>query len=300
MTWADSHGYGEVRLPDSPGTLRPLTDFNRDGSPDPVFYDTHGEYRDWTGPDGYLSDDERDEDGDGLSNYQETIGPMQGQSWWTTFYPGEKPFTPHDWPGTQVDDPDSDGDGILDGADDQDHDDYPNIVEESREQIAGFTTPTRDNSKATLNLADDSGATTLKLTAKVAGSGGNGLSVTVTAPANNSTRTLIIYLNDQEVERSGALADRAAVKAWLSASQYVDVADGPGTDLPVPTTAAPLATHDPTQADLDLLNPPLPPYGRVQPFNPCLPYAYSRSCPTYTPRDSWAPFDGSLNYLIVQ
>ena len=299
-TWADSHGYGEVRLPDSPGTLRPLTDFDRDGSPDPVFFDTHGEYRDWTGPDSYLSDDERDEDGDGLSNYQETIGPMQGQSWWNTFYPGEKPFTPHAWPGTQVDDPDSDGDGILDGADDQDHDDYPNIVEESREQIAGFATPTRDNSKATLNLADDSGATTLKLTAKIAGAGGNGLAVTVTAPADNSTRTLIIYENDQEVERSGALADRAAVKAWLSASQYVDVADGPGTDLPVPTTAAPLATHDPTQADLDLLNPPLPSYGRVQPFNPCLPYTHSRGCPTYSPKDSWAPFDGSLNYLIVQ
>src|SRR3954454_11610204 len=191
--WATTHGYSQIQYPDAPGHFYSLTDFKRNGTPNQLVLDTHGQLN-GSAPDGYLSDDERDEDGDGLSNYQETIGPMQGQSWWTTFYPGEKPFTAVAAfeTGTQVDDPDTDGDGILDGADDQDHDDYPNIVEQSREKIAGFTTPTRDNSKATLNLADDSGVTTLKLTAKVAGAGGNGLAVTITTPANNSTRTLII------------------------------------------------------------------------------------------------------------
>ena len=35
--------------------------------------------------------------------------------------------------GTRLDDPDTDGDGIRDGADDQDHDDIPNVMECSRQ-----------------------------------------------------------------------------------------------------------------------------------------------------------------------
>ena len=39
--------------------------------------------------------------------------------------------------GTALDDADTDGDGIRDGADDQDHDDVPNVMECSRSRAAG-------------------------------------------------------------------------------------------------------------------------------------------------------------------
>jgi hypothetical protein len=298
--WATTRGYSQIQLPDAPGQFYALTDFNRDHTPDGVVLDTHGELN-GSAPDGFLSDDERDEDGDGLSNYQETNGPMQGQSWWTTFYPGEKQFAIK-YAGTQVDDPDTDGDGILDGADDQDHDDYPNIVEDSRAQIVGFTTA--EKVKATVNLADDAqptAATTLVVTAKVAGVDGNRLTVGVTSPTSD-TRKLVIYRDGVEKEQSPSFglaangsADKDPVLTW--SSSYVDVTNGGGTGLPVPVTA-PLAIPALTQGALDLMG--LPPYGRVQPFNPCLPNINSRSCPTYNPVDGWAPFDRSLDYVIVQ
>ena len=34
-----------------------------------------------------------------------------------------------DYAGTRLDDADTDGDGMRDGADDQDHDDVPNVME---------------------------------------------------------------------------------------------------------------------------------------------------------------------------
>ena len=81
--------------------------------------------------DGRLSDDERDIDGDGLSNWTEAHGPGV-ISWWSTIWKDEKPYwTPYpelDWL-----DPDSDGDTVLDGDDDQDHDDFTNI----RETVGG-------------------------------------------------------------------------------------------------------------------------------------------------------------------
>jgi hypothetical protein len=81
-----------------------------------------------------FSDDERDEDGDGLSNYHEDSGPMTPE-WWAACYSSEPPY-PIAFVGTKPDDPDSDGDGILDGADDQDFDDVPNVKEVSR-SLAG-------------------------------------------------------------------------------------------------------------------------------------------------------------------
>jgi hypothetical protein len=291
LNLATANHYRQIRYPDAPGTSYSIIDFDRDGTESPNYLDTHGELGS-SSPDGFLSDDERDEDGDGLSNYQETIGPMQGQSWWDTWYPGEKKFTPVSWPGTQVDNPDTDGDGILDGADDQDHDDYPNVVEDSRARIVGFTTAERV--KANVSLADDKGVATLKVTAKVAGAAGNRLTVIVTAPTTD-TRQLIIKQSGVQVEQSPEFgADKTDVLGW--SSSYVDVVNDAG-GLPVPVTA-PLAVHDPTQDDLDQMNLPL--YGRVNPFNPCLPYPDSRSCPTYNPTDGWAPFDKSLDYLIVQ
>ena len=75
-------------------------------------------WNDWD-YDGILSDDERDFDGDGLANIYEYSSP--------DFAPWEPPF-----PGTLRPnwlDPDTDGDGVLDGWDDQDHDDISNIDE---------------------------------------------------------------------------------------------------------------------------------------------------------------------------
>src|SRR3712207_7420019 len=58
---------------------------------------------------------ERDEDADGLTNWAETRGCMQ-QSYWTALYKKETKY-PLTYPGTRHDDPDTDGDGIRDGAD---------------------------------------------------------------------------------------------------------------------------------------------------------------------------------------
>ena len=52
-------------------------------------------------------------------------------SWWEACYSDEKPY-PIKYAGTRPYDADSDGDGVLDGADDQDFDDVPNIMELSR------------------------------------------------------------------------------------------------------------------------------------------------------------------------
>ena len=56
--------------------------------------------------------------------------------WWTDCYTGETPY-PIAYAGTDLADPDSDGDGVRDGADDQDHDDIPNIMELSRNMATG-------------------------------------------------------------------------------------------------------------------------------------------------------------------
>lgn len=75
-------------------------------------------WNDWD-YDGILSDDERDFDGDGLANVYEYRSA--DFSPWEPSFPGTvRP----DWL-----DPDTDGDGVLDGWDDQDHDDFSNIDE---------------------------------------------------------------------------------------------------------------------------------------------------------------------------
>jgi hypothetical protein len=79
---------------------------------------------------GTLSDDERDVDGDGLGNWTEANGPMVF-GWWLTWYKDEKPY-PVQYPTVDFVDRDSDGDGLRDGDDDVDHDDFTNIEEAYR------------------------------------------------------------------------------------------------------------------------------------------------------------------------
>jgi len=79
---------------------------------------------------GCLSDDERDEDGDFLSNAQELNTMMSGASYVQTLF--EEPAFKTLWDGTDPMDSDTDGDGIVDGMDDQDHDDFWNVEEIKR------------------------------------------------------------------------------------------------------------------------------------------------------------------------
>jgi Bacterial TSP3 repeat len=80
---------------------------------------------------GFISDDEKDIDNDGLTNWDEAHGPLSGPGWWAEIYKDEKPF-PVAWKGTDWLDPDTDGDGLKDGADDVDHDGWTNAQEVTR------------------------------------------------------------------------------------------------------------------------------------------------------------------------
>jgi hypothetical protein len=95
---------------------------------------SHPEYRtslDLDG-DGMLSDDERDVDGDGLGNVEELrLRATEG------YYPFEdpgckyayKPMLPVSFAALDYLNWDTDGDGVWDGDDDQDHDDVSNVDE---------------------------------------------------------------------------------------------------------------------------------------------------------------------------
>jgi IPT/TIG domain len=75
-----------------------------------------------------LTDDERDADNDGLSNIVEY--QFRGtQDWWTKIYDNEKPYSIRVFSGVDPTLWDSDGDGVPDGADDQDDDGYSNYTE---------------------------------------------------------------------------------------------------------------------------------------------------------------------------
>jgi hypothetical protein len=76
---------------------------------------------------GCLSDEERDEDGDFLSNAQEANLMMTGPAYVQALY--QEPAFKEVLEGTDLLDPDTDGDGIVDGIDDQDQDDFWNVEE---------------------------------------------------------------------------------------------------------------------------------------------------------------------------
>jgi IPT/TIG domain-containing protein len=85
-----------------------------------------------------LSDDEKDSDGDRLGNWDEANGRMT-PGFWPANYPLEQQFSPFYqhlstpmYASLDYLDPDSDGDTILDGDDDQDHDTVNNVNELER------------------------------------------------------------------------------------------------------------------------------------------------------------------------
>jgi len=108
--------------------------WNYSGRPEPLNYSDGNPDTGGTA----LRDGAKDVDHDGLTNFEETTGPMR-IDWWAAMYngtngPKETPYpdVARRFAETSFVDPDSDGDGILDGNDDQDHDGYPNWFEVRR------------------------------------------------------------------------------------------------------------------------------------------------------------------------
>jgi hypothetical protein len=144
LTLADEYslwvGYGNSQLPlnYSDGTQTTV----------PTAAPAGGTLANWSldlNGDGVLNDGERDADGDGLSNWDESHGRMT-HDWWTGMYNGSDPVvrpleTPYlvSFGGTNMADPDTDGDGLIDGLDDNDHDGYSNMFEVRRPANWGTT-----------------------------------------------------------------------------------------------------------------------------------------------------------------
>ena len=153
LTWAGQNGYARVELQDvnsmwyEARTSFDIRDFDRSGAvsttPTGNYANSEQKYYDQF-EDGFLTDAERDEDADGLNNFDESHGCMLDHSYWTTLYSKESPY-PVKYSGTRLDDEDTDGDGVRDGADDQDHDDLPNMMECSRNAASGRSFDSRKN-----------------------------------------------------------------------------------------------------------------------------------------------------------
>jgi hypothetical protein len=140
LSWATTAGYDQVAMSDlgavtidssavpewwQPRVLYDIRDMNRSGGvaagAEVTYYDDGN---------GMLDDAERDEDADGLTNQAESSGCMT-RGVWDGLYDRETPYY-LSYAGVRLDNPDTDGDGVRDGADDQDHDDVPNVMECSR------------------------------------------------------------------------------------------------------------------------------------------------------------------------
>jgi hypothetical protein len=208
--WASAAGYrSNLRVPDpnstGPGQFVTVSLFDFDLDPSTPEQELHYDFDN----SGFLSDEERDEDADGLTNFDENLGRAQA-NWWTSCYSAEGPYY-ITYSDTDLTDADTDGDGVRDGADDQDHDDYPNVMELSRIVASG--------------------------------------------------------IDDREIGEACRVAE--AIEDMFE-----------GVDPPW--------YWHPDE------------YGRVNPFNPCLPEPWSRTCnrsPSFTQK--WAPFDQSPNWFSL-
>jgi len=122
MRWLDANGDHQITGPEVA-----VLDFNADGT----VSDSEFQFQDLN-DDGKLFDDERDLDGDGMTNYDETHGRLT-PAYWIGQYDKETAYSA--WVAFEASDAfeaDSDGDGILDGLDDQDDDGFLNVDELSR------------------------------------------------------------------------------------------------------------------------------------------------------------------------
>jgi hypothetical protein len=145
LAWASGNGYDPVAVSDTdqywyqPRPTYDIRDVNRSGAastgPDLGQQRAEVTYYDLD-QDGWLDDRERDEDADGLTNFDEAHGCMMDAAYWKNVYSKETPYGVT-YGGSSLDDADSDGDGVRDGADDADHDDVPNLWECSRQMASG-------------------------------------------------------------------------------------------------------------------------------------------------------------------
>jgi hypothetical protein len=140
LGYSDGTKYSRAsEVPPPPGWRSASFGLANPTQPFPSTYDLHGN------PGAYL-DDERDADADGLSNFLEAARGPGHYTWWIGFwkaealqiepwkkksYCGQRPgdFDQRPFADTDLADRDVDGDELLDGEDDQDNDDYSNIVE---------------------------------------------------------------------------------------------------------------------------------------------------------------------------
>jgi hypothetical protein len=317
LSWASSAGYRTVTLSDGEpwydGSQRNtygLLDFNRDGvessTVQPGYSRSETLYYDFN-RNGFLSDDERDEDADGLTNYDELHG-RGTPDYWSACYTQEGVF-PIPYAGTSPTDADSDGDGMRDGADDQDHDDIPNISELSRNAASGLDDT--DNGKSCKPGAVTSG--------NFAVSGGplpNG-TVTVTFQGDYVGQD-VPQMTADGAGLTGGTAPTVAVStsrnggSGVDEQQHVTISgspDGGNFTLTVlgHTTGA-IASDASTAGVQAALEEVLPwsgtnhanVYGRMNPFNPCLPAAWSRTCDQHPGfAGGAAPFDDSPNWFSL-
>lgn len=84
-----------------------------------------------------VEDDEKDADLDGLNNWAEANGWMR-QTWWRTVFSDEQPYPFRGFQDLDPVDADVDGDGCIDGLDDQDADDWPNWTEHGEHYTTWF------------------------------------------------------------------------------------------------------------------------------------------------------------------
>jgi Bacterial TSP3 repeat/IPT/TIG domain len=124
------------QLPYSDGKQLTGTPIHCNSSPELTAYCAYADIN----HDGILQDDEKDADGDGLPNWDELYG-RETQLWWTAVHGDEPPY-PLTYQTLDWLNPDSDGDGIVDGQDDSDHDGYTNIQEISRPYATSIFTST--------------------------------------------------------------------------------------------------------------------------------------------------------------
>jgi hypothetical protein len=310
IDWTLQNGYRQVELQDAPpwwdvaerNTYGLFDVDRRNGESTSELY-----YNDIDG-DGYLSDNERDEDADGLTNYDESHGRML-LAYWNSCYAGEKPYHTA-YAGTDLVDPDSDGDGVRDGADDQDHDDIPNLDELSRIAASGL-----DDRKKGRDCQPKEGL------------GGGNFSVGGgPLPDGAVVVTFVNELGDRDVAQmtasgaglTGGTAPAVSVDTirqgggGVDEQQSVTITGGPtggGFTLTLAGRTTPLLAYNAGTATVEAALKELVPgddsnhpnaFGRVNPFNPCLPYRSSRTCPKAVDASTGAPFDDSLNWASLQ